>query len=286
VSRHLPYIVLSGLLMAATVFAEPKTPPAGLVEVPVPQAESATAAEPVQGMTLVVLPFAETGPSRYPWVSRAIQQDMVAELGRTTRARIGESDRPALSDSAAIDAARRAGASAVVQGQYQAVGNEMRISGQVLSVTSGKAMGSFSANGPVRELFPLEDQVTGQVLRALPAAWVTVSFAPPPQPAAQNAAEPAAPAAPPADATSSGEYYSVTHADYAPRSNVVYNYGSAYPYPYYYYGYPYYYYYPGVVFSFGGGHYYHHYGHGYGHVYHRGGPSHFGGAAHGGGHGR
>ena len=64
-------------------------------------------------------------------------------------------------------------ATLVVYGQYQVIGNEAHITGQILDVKTEKSCGSFSATGQMNNLFPLERFGRGtQLLRALAAGMV------------------------------------------------------------------------------------------------------------------
>ena len=194
-------------------------------------------------------------------------------------------------------AGRQAGAAIVIYGQFQASNGTMRINGQVLDVVTGKFYGSMIVTGPASNLFPLEDAVTGQVLRALPAGWLTVSLAPPPPTGAASG-----PATQPAMLSTPApvpQYYSYTYPDYSSSppayvNTYPYAYPYDYPYDYPYYGYPYYYG-PNVYLGFGWGGYWgrggywghggyggHGYYHGFGGIHPGGG----GGGFHGGGGGR
>src|SRR6185437_2165627 len=196
--------------------AVPDAQPAPVIPAPtaVPEAPQGQVA-PAEGGSVLVLPFAEINSSANPWVGRAIQQDLVVDLVRTTRARIQApgSTSPVADADAAIAAGRQAGASHVVYGQLQSSGGQMRATGQILDVATAKPVGGFNATAPSNDLFPLEDSVTTQVLRALPVAWVTVPL-PPPAGSAQQGSAPA-PVPPPASPVSTQEYYSYTYPDYA-----------------------------------------------------------------------
>jgi len=215
---------------------------------------------------ILILPFHETASANYAWVGKAIQQDLLADLTRATKAQVDapSSAAPAQDAAAALDAAKQTGAVLVVYGQYQTVGGQMRITGQVLSASSPQPVGSISATGAVNDLFPLEDAVSGQVLRSLPANLLTIPI-PPVAGVARPvgaSAEPQSPAPPTSPALApSAQYYSYTYPDYSSGPP------SLYPNTYldspYYYGYPYYwysipYYGPDIFFYFGRDHFHHH----------------------------
>jgi hypothetical protein len=74
----------------------------------------------------------------------------------------------AADDAAALKAAKDAGASFVVLGGYQSVENDLRITGQVIDVTTGQPVAGLKATGGQRDLFAMEDTIAAQVKRALP----------------------------------------------------------------------------------------------------------------------
>ena len=76
---------------------------------------------------------------------------------------------PAAADeSSALATARELKAAAVVFGQAQLMGKQIRLTGQVLDVVTGKSLGSMKATGPIDDLFRLEDTLAQQTLDALP----------------------------------------------------------------------------------------------------------------------
>jgi TolB-like protein len=234
-------------------------------------ATAGPATQPSDGdpVRVLVLPFHETASSNQAWVGKALQQDLVVDMTRATRAQIEgpSAAAPAQDSAAAMDAARQAGASLVVYGQFQSVAGQMRITGQVLSAPSGQAIGSVSATGPINDLFPLEDAVSMQVMRALPAGLLTV---PPPPDSTASSPTTAPPAISPQ--ASSAKYYSYTYPDYS--SGPPSQYPSGYIDSPYYLGYPYYwysipYYGPDIFFYSGWDHYHHH------HFHHSGAADHW-----------
>ena len=196
-------------------------------------AQPATSQEEVP--TLLVLPVAAPA-GKYEWVGRAIQQDMAVDLTRMTRARvISPSGPPARDASEALRAARDAGAQYVVHALAQISGDQLRVSGQLSEVSSGKVFSPIQATAPLDDLFPLEDALAVQVARGLPASLAVNLPAPQTQPSAPAQGSPvAAVSGPP-------EWVSVqtpAPSYYAASGGGAYY---AYPYPYAYYGYPYYY---------------------------------------------
>lgn len=122
---------------------------------------------------VLIAPFTEIseGPQR-AWIARAFQQALVAELSRlplVTPVR-PESGASGIDDpKTAAEAARAVDAAFAVYGAYQLVEQELRVTGQVLDVASGDAIGGIKATGNLRDLFGIEDIVAAQVKRALTA---------------------------------------------------------------------------------------------------------------------
>ena len=244
----------STLLIAGSVFAAPATQPA--TTQPADASLEAPVVQPAEDQTILILPFVESSGASHSWLGKAIQQDLLADLSRATRARVAApATRPPATDAAdALRAGRDANVSLVVYGQYQIVGNQARITGQILDVKTEKPGGTFAATGSATNLFPLEDSISGQLLRALPPGWLSVSL-PPAYQSAQGNAEPySVPVIPPQQATAPlPQYYSFTYPDYvAPESPYSYYYGD---YPYYGYAVPYY---GPDIWFFGGWDFYHH----------------------------
>lgn len=270
-------MLVSGLTFAFAplVYAQSTTQPANLAP-PLPAASAPAAAAETSATPsaadarVLVLPFTPAAGTNFAWVGRAVQQDLVADLSRSTRTAVDApaNVQPAADAAGAVAQGRQAGASIVVFGQFQSAGPSMRLTGQVLDVTTGRPVGGLTATGPADDLFPLEDQVAWQVLHALPAGWVTTPL--PPQPAAGGAPASdtlATPAPLPgdgvsADAPGSSEYYSYTYPDYsAPRAYSS-SYTYAYAYPYYWRAVPYYG--PDVFYFYQIDHYHHHWNHDHG----------------------
>ncbi|HEY8751482.1 MAG TPA: hypothetical protein VIM11_26110, partial [Tepidisphaeraceae bacterium] len=120
--------------------------------------------------SVLVLPFSTPQGSLDAWIGKAMRQDLEADLMRGTHARLlSPSDVQAASDSAeALALARSAGASIVVFGQAQSNNTEVRLTGQVLDVTTARPFGSLKATGNKADLFHLEDAIAGQTLALLP----------------------------------------------------------------------------------------------------------------------
>jgi len=126
--------------------------------------------------TILVVPFVTTSDGSNPWVGKAVQQDLLTELTHGTLARVmaPTSAAPAADAATALKAARDQSASIVIYGQAQLVGPNVRLTGQILDVSSGAALGAVKVTGPFDDLFHLEDALAGQVLTVLPRSLLTV----------------------------------------------------------------------------------------------------------------
>jgi len=215
---------------------------------------------------ILVLPFSTPRGMAQPWLGGAIQQDLFTDLAQGTHLRVmAPSAAPPAGDAdAAMNAAQDQRASMVVFGQIQSQGSDLRLTGQVLDVASGKAIGSLKATGPSTDLFHLEDALAGQALAALPRSVLSDAAIKAFTAGPQNAA-PGTPAAPPqaayppaaasqyAPPQQQRQYNYYAPSDYAPAyvpaPTYAYDYG--YPAPVYTYGCPSFDLYP--YFGIGGG---------------------------------
>jgi TolB-like protein len=245
---------------------------------PATQPVNAPANTPVNPV-IVVLPIAPPMNSDNAWVGKAIQQDMVIDLSQMTHGRViaPPSATPATNEQAALDQARQVNAGFVVYGQAQMSGNQIRVVGQVLDVSTAKPLDSLKATAPADNLFPLEDSLAGQAAHALPYPLGLAGAPQPPAQSEQQGQTPAYASQPPPQ----NQPYSSAQISSAPQGDPYYSYVDTYPPTYYAYN-PYYYTYPywyspygSLWIGFGGGGYWHtpYYWHGgyYGHPYYHGG---------------
>lgn len=167
-------------------------------------------AVPPDHSSILVLPFTAPSGGGDAWVGKAVQQDLLTDLtqGTTTRVSAPANATPAADSDEALKAGRDAGASIVVYGQAQNIGKTVRLSGQVLDLTTGKAIGALKATGPSDELFHLEDALAGQVFMSLPRTLLTGPTLQGVQSAAANQqqGQPAQPQQAPGSAWPNGPY--------------------------------------------------------------------------------
>jgi len=165
---------------------------AGLVAFCAPVAVGRAEVAPPAAVVLV-LPFAAPSGAKEEWVGKAVQQDLLTDLTQgTTTPVLAPAGAPAAIDvQAALQAGHDQGASIVVFGQAQVAGSEIRLTGEVIDVVTGKPLGGLKATGPSDELFHLEDALSGQVFLAMPRTFLTAQTLGGIQQAGVNSGQPA-----------------------------------------------------------------------------------------------
>jgi len=133
-------------------------------------------------LKLLVLPFASVANAdRDAWIGRAISEALTADLSIDhTLSVTTDKNRPVDAANDALAAGKQAGAQSVVYGTFQNVGENVRVTGQILDVESGKPVAGITATGPIQELFSLQDSLVHQIEIRLGRPGLP---APPPQPA-------------------------------------------------------------------------------------------------------
>jgi TolB-like protein len=185
---------------------------------------------------VVVFPFAPTGSvGAYDWIGRGIQQSLVADLSRSGTAQVVfPTTQPAGERVNRMQMAAEAGANAVVVGTYQVNDGEVRVTGEVFDVGSGRNLGGIKATGPVNDLFKLEDELNEQLERVLPSSYAAASEGDgrltPPAPAVDSPAAQAPLSAGVSPATSQPASVRIIAPPQAtPIPDITYNYYNAAP---------------------------------------------------------
>lgn len=135
-------------------------------------AEAGPATQPAV-LVLAFDPVAADGQDNA--IGQGIQQTLLAELGRMRHLRgTLPASQPAavgapVTPASALAAARAAEARYVVFGAYQQSQQLVRMTGQVLDVTTGMAVGSMKVTGTAANLFEMQDALCLQLRRILPA---------------------------------------------------------------------------------------------------------------------
>lgn len=125
---------------------------------------------------VLVLPFTMlNNDGKHDWIGQGIQQNLQAELGRAGLDVVGTVQvqpmnrapvivRPEDEADAALKMATEAKADVVIFGNYHVVEQNVRVTGRVTDVASGQTVGFIKADGTVRDLLALEDQLSRETL--------------------------------------------------------------------------------------------------------------------------
>jgi len=193
------------MFVASAACAQPTTAPVA-------------ATQPSEPASILVVALNPPANGQYPWVGEAIARDLGTDLRGASRARVYSFLSPVRDPEEARRAAKDRGFSVAVFGSTQILGNQLRATGQVIDARSGATLGTLNAVASANNLFPLEDQLAGQVVAALPRDWVNAPTAAPPASGGYASAP-------------GPEYQSYVYSDYAA-------YPPGYYAPYDYYSYP------------------------------------------------
>lgn len=103
------------------------------------------------------------------WIGAAVQQNIVADLGRNGAAAAvgftGEFAAPEL--AAAVKAGQQTNSDLVVFGTYQSVEGEIRLTASVVDVRSSQVQGTAKATGAAAKLLSVEDALSEEVRRVV-----------------------------------------------------------------------------------------------------------------------
>jgi TolB-like protein len=116
---------------------------------------------------IAVFPFIDIGPENQPWIAQAMEENFIAELSRGGALWPVRAISQSKDQSDAMTTARNSGATYLLTGAYQIVGDELRATGQILAVSDGHVIGGLTATGATRDLFTIEDILTAQARRLL-----------------------------------------------------------------------------------------------------------------------
>jgi TolB-like protein len=114
---------------------------------------------------VLVAPLAEVNEQQQPdWISRAIQQSVADELAALSDIEVAPNS-PAVAVAPTTAQAKALGIKYVVRGTIQRLNGEIRVTGRVEDVETGKTAGGFKATGPQHQLFAIEDSLGRQLKR-------------------------------------------------------------------------------------------------------------------------
>jgi TolB-like protein len=153
---YAPWLTLASLFLAIapTTYAADKPP-----------VTTATKAK------VLLLPFVELNKSEpQPWLGKSIQQSILADLILVAPGRVVDADTEAADANTALEAGHKAGARYVVHGSFVTAGQDLRVTGEVLDVNTGRAVTALKVTGSATNLFVLEDELADQIRRRLTLA--------------------------------------------------------------------------------------------------------------------
>ncbi len=121
-----------------------------------------------------------TGESGDDWIGSGIAETVTADLAGVHglsvigRARIFEvfkgfndPEGPSLDQQLAIEVGRRVGASWIVGGGYQRIGQLVRITAELVDVRSGALLKNVKIDGEIEKIFELQDKIVYELLQGL-----------------------------------------------------------------------------------------------------------------------
>jgi TolB-like protein len=131
-------------------------------------AAPADPAQPAGAYRVVLAEFEAIPPqAEQEWIGRSIERNLVAELARRGLTPL-VLDQPREAAPDLLETARQRNADFLVSGEYHVIEPNLRITGRVVEVRSGRIIAGLSASGTVRDLFGLQDRLVEQVRAALP----------------------------------------------------------------------------------------------------------------------
>jgi TolB-like protein len=128
---------------------------------------------------VLLLPFVGLNKSeQQPWLGKSVQQSLLADLTVVAPGRVIAMDTEAADATAALEAGRKLGARYVVHGSFVTVGQDLRVTGEVLDVNTGNAVTALKVTGAATNVFVLEDDLADQIRRRLALATPQPRLAP------------------------------------------------------------------------------------------------------------
>jgi TolB-like protein len=116
-------------------------------------------------MKVAVVPFNVQGDTGRDWLGRAMQEGLATGMRQVSGVIVAG---VAPADAAgATNLAKYAGVDAVIFGSIQLVGEQIRVSGQIISTETGESLGALRSDGSLRNLFDIEDLLAARVERIL-----------------------------------------------------------------------------------------------------------------------
>ena len=171
------------------------------VEVAAPRHASAPRAQEAAASTapdtIAVTAFENiTGAAEDDWIGVGIAETLASDVATGGALSVGLTP---------TEAGRESGARWVITGAYQRVGDQLRITARVVEVATGAVVHTAMVDGPMSELFALQDQLSAELSRGLTAGTSATSTAAPTTTTGNAPANSAVtPSSPPAVSTTAG----------------------------------------------------------------------------------
>ena len=145
------------------------------VEVAAPRHASAPRAQEAAASTatdtIAVTAFENiTGAAEDDWIGVGIAETLAADVATGGALSVGLTP---------TEAGRESGARWVITGAYQRVGDQLRITARVVEVATDAVVHTAMVDGPMSELFALQDQLSAELSRGLTAGTSATSTAAP-----------------------------------------------------------------------------------------------------------
>ena len=136
------------------------------VEVAAPRHASAPRAQEAAASTatdtIAVTAFENiTGAAEDDWIGVGIAETLAADVATGGALSVGLTP---------TEAGRESGARWVITGAYQRVGDQLRITARVVEVATDAVVHTAMVDGPMSELFALQDQLSAELSRGLTAS--------------------------------------------------------------------------------------------------------------------
>jgi DNA-binding winged helix-turn-helix (wHTH) protein/Tfp pilus assembly protein PilF len=117
--------------------------------------------------SIAVMDFANvSGDADSAWLSAGIAETVSGDLRALGRFRVVDRRRVAeairRTDGSLREVSTELGAPLAVVGSYQRQGDRIRITGRIVNVVNGEALADAKVDGPLSNIFELQDQVVGQ----------------------------------------------------------------------------------------------------------------------------
>ena len=146
---------------------------------PVGFGQAAPAAATPQGRSVAVLAFANlTGNAADDWLGQGMAESLTADFGKVrglrsiSREQIFDVQRSAGSTTGrmederqSIELGRRLGATWVVAGAVQRIGERVRVTAQTIAVDEGRTVSSTKIDGSLGDVFDLQDRLVEELVR-------------------------------------------------------------------------------------------------------------------------